>query len=681
MRFSLLLFTALILFTSPAAVSQKILTVRKKEFKAAPDGFKPAWGHLRRGDEYFISGGVFIAKAYDEYIHASVYNSSCAKLNYNIGLASLLSDNKADAAGYFRKAMALDSEISKDIHLLTGQALHFSGNFEEAITELNNYINSGQRKKEEKLALARKEIEECRSAAEIVKDTLKIGISNPGVEINTFADEYSQVLTSDGLAMYFGSRRALPNFSDYYKDSKFDENIFVAYKTAIGWSQSSPAGSEITTKYCESPLFLNSDGTLMFIYAGYENGGDIMQAVKTKGEWGPPRKIDYKINTSKKETSFAISPGGSEICFVSEAGKPNLGGKDIFMIRQKPDGRWSDPENMGVGINTEWDEESVGFSVTGDTLWFSSRGHNTMGGFDIFYSVRTKAGGWAMAVNGGYPLNSQFDELFYLPSVKDDSLFFFASNRSDGFGGLDIYEGRILPPPRPEPVIPAPEPVKNEPEPVPVIVQPAEVIFFIKGRITDSETAVPVSARIDVLDISTNQVVASATSSGSDGSYSVKVPEKRSYLLELRSQGFLSDLRLVQVPAAYEGEMITFNATLARVKVGKKVVLNNILFESGKDVLTQSSYSELNRLLAFMQDNPAVKVEISGHTDITGGAALNLRLSNDRARAVVNYLVGKGISSSRITYRGYGSSQPVATNSTPAGRAKNRRVELKILEI
>nr|MCU0407620.1 OmpA family protein [Bacteroidales bacterium] len=413
----------------------------------------------------------------------------------------------------------------------------------------------------------------------------------------------------------------------------------------------------------------------------YENGGDIMQAVKTKGEWGPPKKIDYKINTSKKETAFTISPGGTEICFVSEAGKPNLGGKDIFMIRATPDGRWSKPENMGVAINTAWDEESVSYSVTGDTLWFSSRGHNTMGGFDIFYSIRTKAGGWGMAVNAGNPVNSPFDELFYIPSAKDDSLFFFASNRSDGYGGLDIYEGRILPPPRPEPVAPEPEPEIKEQEPVPVVVQPAEVIFFIKGRISDSETAVPVAARIDVLDIASNQLVASVTSSGSDGSYSVRVPEKRSYLLELRSQGFMSDLRLVQVPAGYEGEMITFNATLARVKVGTKVVLNNILFESGKDVLTQSSYSELNRLLAFMQDNPAVKVEISGHTDITGGAALNLKLSNDRAKAVVNYLVGKGIASARITYKGFGSAQPVATNSTPAGRAKNRRVELKILEI
>lgn len=685
MRYSLLIAAVLLMIMPVPSGAQKLLPVRKRELRTEATGLREAWSHVRTGDQYFAAGGVYYAKAYDEYLKALIYNPACARLNFDAGLTALSTDNKADAAGFLLKAYQLDNSISREINLLTGQALQYAGNFSGAIDELNKYLNSEKRKPAAKTELAKKRIEECRSALEIIKDTLKTGIYSLGPKINSSADEYSQVIASRGATIIFSSRRGLPRFSDYYKDSKFDENIFISYLSNGMWSDPLPAGREVTSVYCESPLFIDSDGSTLYLYAGYENGGDIMMSKMKKGQWGPPKRIPYKINTSKKETSFSISPSGNEICFVSEGGKPNLGGKDIFIITRNSKGKWSGPVNAGVGINTQWDEESPSFSRTGDTLWFSSRGHNSMGGFDVFYSVRTGQGGWSGAVNGGFPLNTQFDELFYLPSAVDDSLFYFVSNRSDGFGGLDIYKGEILPPPatqlaavEPEPE-PAPAPA---PEPVVVVApKPAEVIFYLNGKVTDSESGAPLTARIDVIETASGGVVASVTSSASDGSYSVRVPERKSYLMELRSQGYLSDLKHVPVPAAYSSEIFTFNISLAKVKVGRKVVLNNILFETGKAVLTQSSYQELNRLLAFMQDNPGVKVEISGHTDITGSLALNTRLSNDRARAVADYLTTRGIASTRIIYKGYGPSQPVATNANAEGRARNRRVEMKILEI
>jgi outer membrane protein OmpA-like peptidoglycan-associated protein len=304
-----------------------------------------------------------------------------------------------------------------------------------------------------------------------------------------------------------------------------------------------------------------------------------------------------------------------------------------------------------------------------------------MGGFDIFYSVRNSSGTWGGAKNYGYPLNTPYDELFYCPSVSADSTFYFVSNRSNGFGGLDIYEARLLSP-EPEPVVIVPE-VEKEVIPVLPVLPPVaeEVIFYIDGKVTDSESGTPLQARINAIDIKSNETVASVTSSGSDGTYSFRVPEKASCLLELRAAGYLSDLKRVSVPAGYTADRITFNVAMTRVKVGKTVVLNNILFETGKAILTSGSYSELNRLLAFLQDNKGVKLEISGHTDNTGSEQLNARLSNERAKAVVMYLVGKGIEQSRISYKGFGSAKPVSTNATPQGRANNRRVEFKILEI
>jgi outer membrane protein OmpA-like peptidoglycan-associated protein len=189
-----------------------------------------------------------------------------------------------------------------------------------------------------------------------------------------------------------------------------------------------------------------------------------------------------------------------------------------------------------------------------------------------------------------------------------------------------------------------------------------------------------VLAKIDVIDITSNQVVATTASSDVDGTYRIKLPDKKPYLIDLRATGFLSDMKRINIPVNFNSDFYSLDATLTKVKVGEKVVLNNILFETGKSTLTAGSYTELGRLLVFMQDNPRVRLEISGHTDKTGSEPVNFKLSGSRAKAVVDFLISKGIESSRLEYRGFGSLQPVADNATAAGRAQNRRVEFKILE-
>ena len=339
------------------------------------------------------------------------------------------------------------------------------------------------------------------------------------------------------------------------------------------------------------------------------------------------------------------------------------------------------------------------FSNTGDTLWFSSKGHNSIGGFDIFYTVKNKIGEWDTVKNFGYPVNTPWDEIFYYPSRTDDSTFYFVSNRSRGIGGLDIYRGRILPP-EPLAVIVPPAPPKPEvviirdtvvvikevvappPPPVP-IVQPEpvkEVILYLIGKVKDSETGEPVMAKIDVIDRSTNLPVATTASSDVDGSYRVRLPAKKSYMIDLRATGFLSDMKRADIPENWTNEVYNLNVELIKVKVGKKVVLNNILFETGKSILTAGSYTELDRLYNLMKENPEMKIEVSGHTDKTGSEPLNFKLSEARAKTVVEYLVQKGIDRSRLEFKGYGSLQPISDNTTAKGRAKNRRVEFKILE-
>ena len=446
MRLYLHSLVAVLLLNSVVLNAQTDVSVRRKDFKVDKPGFDKAWKHVKDGDSYFIERGIWYSNAYDEYLQALVYNNLNPELNYKAGVSALYSDNKEDAAVFLLNAHILKNDVSKDILLLAGRALQYSGRFPEAIESFNSYLNSTVKKSKENIALAKKYIDECNSAIVVTKDTLRIDIKNVGANINSNTDDYSEIFSVDGSTMYFASRRKQVNSSITSSDTKFDENILSSRLKNGSWGLPATIGKNLTTKYCEAPLYINSTNDILYIYAGYENGGDIKMSEAKKGAWKTPKSVPFKINSSGSETSFSFSPSGNEIYFVTDKGKDNLGGKDIYYIKKLNERKWSKPENAGPIINSPYDEESVRFSGSGDTLWFSSKGHNSIGGFDIFYSVKNQAGEWDSVKNYGYPVNTPWDEIFYHPSVSDDSAFYFVSNRSGGFGGLDIYQGRILPP-------------------------------------------------------------------------------------------------------------------------------------------------------------------------------------------------------------------------------------------
>jgi outer membrane protein OmpA-like peptidoglycan-associated protein len=657
-------------------------------------GFKEAWRHITNGDDYFKAKGIWYGYAFDEYLKASTYNRLNPELNYKTGITALFSDNKEKAAEFLLAALTIKNNVSDDILLYTGRALQYNGRYDEAVEKLNGYLNLPGKKSDKNIAEAKKYLEECNSALVLVTDTVsKIGINNAGPNINSNADDYSELISDDGKTIFFASRRELSRKSTLYEDSKFDENILLSIIIENNWAQATPAGRRLNTKYCEAPLYLNKTGDELYVYTGYEKGGDIKVSVKKNRGWKAPVPVKFGINTAGSETSFTFSPSGDQILFVSDKKKYSFGGKDIYFSRKTDRNKWSKPVNAGMSINSAFDEESVRFSITGDTLWFGSEGHNSIGGFDIFYCIKDQNGEWNKAVNYGNSLNTPWDELFYCPSPVDDSTFYFVSNRSGGLGGLDIYTGRILPP---EPVIipvmpPKPDTViirdtiiiiKEIPAQPPVVVPqpPEEVVLYLAGTVKDSETKAPVLAKIDLIDLSSDMVISTTASSDVDGSYRLKLPARKSYMIDVRGSGYLSDMKRINIPGTFKEEIFNLDISLIKVKVGKKVVLNNILFEIGKSILTTASYIELDRLLNILEDEPNMKIEISGHTDNTGSLALNNKLSEDRAKAVVEYLIQKGIDRSRLEYKGYGPLQPIAENTTAAGRTKNRRVEFKILE-
>jgi outer membrane protein OmpA-like peptidoglycan-associated protein len=662
------------------------VTVSRKDFKTGKPGSADAWKHVVKGDAFYGEKGIWYNDAYNEYLQALVYNNSNAQLNYKTGVSALFSDKKEEAAGFLLKAIELKKDVAEDVLLLAGRALQYSGRYSGAIEKFTAYLSLPGKKNKNNIMLAREYIQECSSAVLLTKDTLRVSIENPGPNINSESDEYSEILTLDGKTIYYASRRQVPKSGKRHPDTKFDENIFVSHFVDRAWTPSVSAGNSLITKLSESPLYINPANDVLYVYTGYSGNGDIRMSLSKKGVWKTPEKIPFSINTRASETSFTIYPSGNEIYYVSDNSKDNIGGKDIYFIKKTNTRKWSKPQNAGRLINTIYDEESVRFSKTGDTLWFSSKGHNTIGGFDIFYSIRDKNGAWDSVKNAGFPINTPWDELCFNPSPVDDSSFYFVSNRTGGSGGSDIYHGQFLPKPVVKtPLIAKPDTIvirdtvviMKEVKPLPV---QKEQIVFLTGKVKDSESGVPVLAKIDLKDIGTGEVISTTASSDIDGSYKIRLPSKKSYMIDLRATGFLSEMRRIDVPGNWSREVYNMNVDLIKVKVGKKVVLNNILFQSGKSILTSGSYLEVDRLLNIMKENTQIKIEISGHTDNVGSAPLNSKLSEARAKTVVDYLIQKGIDPSRMVFKGYGSLQPIADNSTPAGRAKNRRVEFKILE-
>jgi tetratricopeptide (TPR) repeat protein len=418
---------------------QSDVQIRKKDFKIKKEGFNEAWEHVQQGDSWYEKKGIWYSNAFEEYVKALVYNNSDAALNYKTGVSALLSDKKEEAAAFLLKALEINKEIAVDILFLTGRALQYEEKYPEALEKFNQYIDYPVKKAADRVAAVNKYMDECKSAIDIITDTLEIEIRNIGAGINSEYDDYSQVISGDGKTIYFASRREIKKGDK--KPRGDDENIFISQFKEGQWTSAIPPSGNITSRHCETPVFISGD--TLYMYAGYENEGDIKMARLKKGSWKYPQPIPFPVNSSAAETSFSISPSGKEIYFVSTRRNENYGGKDIFFIRKIKKHKWSRPENIGNVINTRFDEESVSFSRTGDTLWFSSKGHNSMGGFDIFYSVKNETGAWGSVKNAGYPVNTPWDELFFTVSSAHENLVYFVSNRKGGFGGLDIYTGRL----------------------------------------------------------------------------------------------------------------------------------------------------------------------------------------------------------------------------------------------
>lgn len=618
------------------------LSVAKKQIKNA---------NILVFNEHNIQAGL------EYYLKAYELNPDNSDLNYKIGYCVYNTTQKYDCLQYFEKAYLLNRNVDKKIEYYLARGLHLNYQFDNAIKYYNSY--AANLKNDAEIEEINKYITECRNGKEILKDTTDVEIINIGENVNTEYREYGPMITADGSKMYFTSRRKGTTGGGIAQDGMYFEDIYESRKTASGWSKARSVGTPLNTKLHNAVVGLSPDGQNLFVYVD-QNGGDLHVSKLQGSRWTKPESIGQNINHKSHESSACISFDNKKLFYISDDPSISIGGRDIFYSTLDNNGNWSPPTNIGPMVNTKYDEVDLFLHPDGRTVYFSSRGHNTMGGYDIFKTTQDKNGNWSTPENIGYPINTPLDDAFFVTTASGKTAY-FSSVRPEGKGLHDIYELRF--------------PVDEETTPV----ENKVYLTLVKGKVTDKVTAFPLEANIEIIDNEANEVVATFKTNSQTGAYLVNLPSGKNYGLNVNKDGYLFHSENFNLADTSAYQEITIDIELQRIEVGTTIVLKNIFFDYDKATLRPESFAELNRVVQILDKQPKLKIEISGHTDNKGAYEYNKKLSRDRANTVVDYLIEKGIAEDRLTFEGYAFDQPISTNDTDEGRQLNRRVEFKVL--
>lgn len=657
----------------------------KDNFKDNKDGMKAAVKNIKQGDEFYNNGTMFYKKALEFYLMASAFNPNNDELNFKIGKCYLFSSFKYKSLSFLQKAFSLNAKIDADIHLLLADAYHYNLEWDKAIDEYNTYKKNIPPKKKDVSTLLvqiNKKIEECNNGKELVKKPIRVWIDNLGVSVNTKYPEYGPIISADESVLMFTSRR--DNTTGAQVDEslgEYFEDIYVSYKTPKGWSSAVNIGPPINTPEHDATVALSPDGQTLYIYKDDKGDGNIYEC-KIKGDkWSKPDKLPKPINTDSHESNASLTYDGKTLYFVSN--RPGgIGGRDIYYCTKNAKGKWDKAVNIGTTINTPYNEEGVVMMPDGKTMYFSSQGHNSMGGYDVFRSV-FENGQWSKPENIGYPINTADDDVFFVMSASGKHAY-FSSIKNDGFGDKDVYMITFLGPEKQIVMNTEDNLIASITSPVsetviaPVVAIKTSKVTILKGVVTDAATKQPLEASIELVDNQLNVVIADFASNAKTGKYLVSLPSGKNYGIAVKANNYLFHSENLNIPDTANFQEIVKNIELKSLAVGSTIVLNNIFFDFDKATLRPESQNELDRLVKLLNDYPSMKIEISGHTDNKGSATYNQTLSENRSKSVVDYLISKSINKARLTYKGYGLTVPIASNDTDEGRQLNRRTEFKI---
>jgi len=612
----------------------------------------------------------------------------------NIDATFLLGDcylklNEASTSlAYLMKAFELNEDCNDEIRYMLGLAMQETGKFDDAIKMFNEFLDKNKNPNDIANRETNNRINECQVAKTLLGNPVKAKIDNLGPVVNTQFPEYTPVITADESVMMFTSRRDgnLGGVKETYRNANelFDrEDIYQSNKMDGKWGPPVNVGKPINTSEHDAIVALSPDGNTMFLYKAVGEG-DLYYCKKSSKGWTKPESLGSNINSKYSETSISVSADGKFLYFSSN--RPGgFGGFDIFRSERLENGRYDKPENLGPTINTSDDDDSPFIHPDGVSLYFSSKGHATMGGYDIFRTSLDSTGGWTQPENLGYPINTTKDDIYFVLSA-DNKHGYYSSEKPGGYGTSDCY--LITMPTREIIDIAEKEAPKkfnfeqSNSATTKLVLQVAEQktinpITIFKGKVFDDLTKKPLESDIFITNNATGEKLTDIVSSA-DGSFLIVLSSGKNYGIAVMKQGYLFHSENFDLPPSSDYQEIEKDIYLKKAALGTRIVLRNIFFDFDKSTIRKESAKELERLFTVLKENPTLKVEISGHTDNVGSADYNQKLSQDRSQSVVNYLIEKGIDKKQLTFAGYGFSRPLISNDTEKGRQLNRRTEFEI---
>lgn len=688
------LMCCLFLLISSVLMAQEVKNVEftKEFFPNDKKGLNEARDNLEMGKKEFNDGNI--EEALSLLQKAQEYNPDNAELNCKIAMCYALIGNRDVAISYFEKTLAIaKSDATGNLLPFQIESYYRLGNFAYYQYEFDRAIDFFEKEKsvltsqhDNYLAVVEKKLRECNTAKELMANPVRVFIDNLGETINTKYPEYSPVINADGSAIFYTACRpdGIGGEKAKSKNGIYNEDIFVIYRQENGeWTAPKNAGTPLNTPNNDAVVGISGDGATLYTFMA-ENGGDVGFAELNGNEWGTKKNMGKNINSPAHESSGTLSSDGKTFYFVSSRDDSD-GSHDIYFSTKDEKGKWLPAENIGEPINSPYDEMSVFIHPNGTSLYFSSNGHNTMGGYDIFRSDFVD-GKWTAPKNVGYPINTIDDDVFFSITASE-RYGYFSSAREGGFGGHDLYQITFLGEEK--------APIYTSEDRLIAYLQKSQnivtmekqvktsvAVTLLKGTVLDAKTQTPLLATIELTDNELGENIATFTTNSATGRYLVSLPSGKNYGITIKAEGYLFYSENIDIQNVEDAEYqeISKDVVLNKLEVGVKVVLRNIFFDTNKSTLTKQSIVELERLVTLLKKTKKLRIEISGHTDNVGSEQINKRLSEARAKSVEKYLESKGIDAKRLVSIGYGFDQPIESNDTEAGRAANRRTEFKILE-
>ncbi len=440
------------------------------------------------------------------------------------------------------KAKSIDEKANENIPLLLGKLYQINGKLDEALTAFTAFKNSIDAKKIKDSDIERY-ITQVTTAKEKMANPVDVKITNMGDAINSAFDDKAPSITADGKTLIFTSRRpGRSSALDLEGDKKYFEDIYISRWDTVkkAWSSAELIPGSINTDGHDACTSISPDGKQIFVYKneleGESRGGDIYTSrLGSSGKWGAPTSMGKPINTTYWEGGACISPDGKTIYLVSE--RPGgLGHGDIYVVKQKSRTEWETPINIGPDINTPEDEGGIFLAPDGKTLFFSTKGHNTMGGYDIFKTINEN-GKWSAPIALGYPVNTINNDMSFTVSV-DAQTGYFSSDRKGGLGERDIYKIDLTNYPVLE------KDMKPKPS--------GPVMAILKGDVFDASKGSGVEAEIMIFD-ETGAKVGSATSNAESGEYFTTLLAGKTYQIKVDLAGYKPIDEKVEIKPAKEG--------------------------------------------------------------------------------------------------------------------------------